>query len=265
MHFFKETDYRASGYDVLQHNRHYHHGTIEIIQCLQGSGRYLLHDQMLPMVSGALYFIDGDRLHCSLPELDTAYCRNKLSVETGWLRSILRLMDGEALLDRLLEQKIRVLEPYAAEQADRFFGEICTMTRRENLFSAANYLFRLLRLCEQQSETIPNVRNEWITAALQYINTHLDERFTETDLCTHLHISQSHLNHSFKKSVKMSVIEYARTQRMIKAGRLLKDTALPVNEVAAACGYHNAAHFCASFKQTMRQTPLAYRNSFQEE
>jgi iron complex transport system substrate-binding protein len=55
--------------------------------------------------------------------------------------------------------------------------------------------------------------------------------------------------------------EYLAAIRMKKAESLLSDTALPVREVAAACGFENEYYFSNFFKRHKGHSPSAFRKT----
>jgi AraC family transcriptional regulator of adaptative response / DNA-3-methyladenine glycosylase II len=59
----------------------------------------------------------------------------------------------------------------------------------------------------------------------------------------------------------VSPIEYAQTQRLLLAKRLLTDTALPVTEVALASGFASVRRFNALFKARYRMPPGRLREA----
>ena len=55
---------------------------------------------------------------------------------------------------------------------------------------------------------------------------------------------------------------YVRSLQMKKAKELLdRNDALPINEVAMACGYYDTSHFTRAFKQAMGVTPTQYKKT----
>jgi len=70
-----------------------------------------------------------------------------------------------------------------------------------------------------------------------------------------LGISDRHLRRAFGAEFGVSPVEFAQTQRLLLAKRLLTDTALPVTEVAFASGFGSLRRFNALFKQRYRLQP----------
>ena len=65
-------------------------------------------------------------------------------------------------------------------------------------------------------------------------------------------VTSRHLRRIFAAEFGVSPIEYAQTQRLLLAKRLLTDTALPVTEVALASGFASVRRFNALFKARYR-------------
>ncbi|MBK7659366.1 MAG: DNA-3-methyladenine glycosylase 2 [Betaproteobacteria bacterium] len=79
------------------------------------------------------------------------------------------------------------------------------------------------------------------------------------DLATKLGVTDRHLRRVFKEEFGVSPVEYAQTQRLLLAKRLLTDTHLPVLEVAMASGFASLRRFNDLFKSRYRMTPMALR------
>jgi len=81
------------------------------------------------------------------------------------------------------------------------------------------------------------------------------------DLARTLGVTDRHLRRVFGEEFGVSPVEYAQTQRLLLAKRLLTDTALPVIEVALASGFASLRRFNQLFRSRYRMTPLALRRA----
>ncbi len=70
-----------------------------------------------------------------------------------------------------------------------------------------------------------------------------------------LGITDRHLRRAFGAEFGVSPVEFAQTQRLLLAKRLLTDTPLPITEVAYASGFGSLRRFNALFKQRYRLQP----------
>ena len=74
-------------------------------------------------------------------------------------------------------------------------------------------------------------------------------------------VTSRHLRRIFDAEFGVSPIEYAQTQRLLLAKRLLTDTAMPVTEVALASGFASVRRFNALFKARYRMPPGRLRDA----
>lgn len=82
---------------------------------------------------------------------------------------------------------------------------------------------------------------------------------TLNGLAHQLHVSPSYLSTLFKKETGQSFTEYLTQQRLAFAKKLLHETDLPINVVAAECGIADNNYFARIFKAQEGMTPAQYR------
>ena len=91
----------------------------------------------------------------------------------------------------------------------------------------------------------------------------MEDRTLDNDrldtLAARLGITDRHLRRAFGAEFGVSPVEFAQTQRLLLAKRLLTDTALPVTDVAFASGFGSLRRFNALFKQRYRLQPSQLR------
>jgi AraC family transcriptional regulator of adaptative response / DNA-3-methyladenine glycosylase II len=80
-------------------------------------------------------------------------------------------------------------------------------------------------------------------------------------IATGLGVSTRHLRRAFGAQFGVSPVQYAQTQRLLLAKRLLTDTELPVIEVAYASGFRSLRRFNVLFKQRYRLQPGQLRRT----
>ena len=92
-----------------------------------------------------------------------------------------------------------------------------------------------------------------------YLLTHMEQRITIEEL-THLYPSNpTTLKEVFKDVYGTSIAAHLKKHRMEKAAQLLRETDLPVAEVARQVGYESQSKFTAAFKEQYGQLPKEYR------
>ncbi|HEY1327164.1 MAG TPA: DNA-3-methyladenine glycosylase 2 [Casimicrobiaceae bacterium] len=78
-------------------------------------------------------------------------------------------------------------------------------------------------------------------------------------LARRLGVTSRHVRRIFERSFGVTPVEYAQTQRLLLAKRLLSDTTLPVTEVALASGFNSLRRFNALWKARYRMPPTRLR------
>jgi AraC-like DNA-binding protein len=74
-----------------------------------------------------------------------------------------------------------------------------------------------------------------------------------------LNISNSHLQHLFKKATGVALGQALTEKRLQKAARLLATTNLRIKEIACAVGYEHSSSFTRAFERRFAQAPRHFR------
>lgn len=99
-----------------------------------------------------------------------------------------------------------------------------------------------------------------IELAKQYLTEHYTDDISLQDLATHCHVSPFHFSRLFKTFTQTSPHQFLLCIRLKHAELLLRDTVLPVTDIAFTTGFNSIEHFTAAFRQKYHCPPMAYRN-----
>ena len=94
---------------------------------------------------------------------------------------------------------------------------------------------------------------------VEWIETHLREDFTLADLAAQAALSEFHFARMFRVSMNVSPHVWVAQRRSARARELLRHTTLPLDQVAADCGYTHASHLVRRFRDAFGTTPAYYR------
>jgi AraC-like DNA-binding protein len=92
-----------------------------------------------------------------------------------------------------------------------------------------------------------------------FIMEHLAETLRVGDLAAAVHMSECHFARAFKQAAGQSPHVYITARRVARAKELLRNTDLPLVEVAACTGFQSQAHFTGVFRKYSGATPRVYR------
>lgn len=99
-----------------------------------------------------------------------------------------------------------------------------------------------------------------INQALAYINAHLTEPFSESDLARIAGRSASAFSRCFRRHTGMALVRYVNRLRINLACQLLmSETALSITEICYAAGYNNISNFNRQFRALKGMSPSRFR------
>lgn len=89
-----------------------------------------------------------------------------------------------------------------------------------------------------------------------YIINNLEEPLPSTkELSAMFGTNEFTLKESFRNFLKTSIYQYYNEERLIKAYMFIKESNLPLQEVAYISGFNNYTNFYKAFKKRFKQTP----------
>lgn len=126
--------------------------------------------------------------------------------------------------------------------------------------STLTYRF-LIELCRQATvEPAARHGQERLQPLLDYIDDHLDQPLTLSEMAELLDVTPQHLCRLFHRTLGMTPLNYVTNLRISRAKSLLIDEPhMPVAEVARRVGFSNHSYFCTVFKQREQKTPTEFR------
>ena len=130
--------------------------------------------------------------------------------------------------------------------------------------AAIGQLYVLLAYLKQAAglmETTPEGTGplSCVAQATRFIEQNYNIELDVQTLCDYVNYSRSYLSRVFHQETGFTIPEYINKIRMENAMELLRETALPLREVAASVGIHDSFYFSKLFKKFTGQTPREYR------
>lgn len=94
----------------------------------------------------------------------------------------------------------------------------------------------------------------------EYIEKHICEDISTSDMAQSVYLNPSYLSRMFKKETGEGISEYVLRKKIEKAKELLMDPQYKVYQIAEMVGYQDIHHFYKVFKKCCGTTPSEYRN-----
>ena len=101
-----------------------------------------------------------------------------------------------------------------------------------------------------------------IAKAAEYMKEHFTQNMTLDDIQRQVYLSKYYFLRLFKQTMGQTPLEYLTHCRVNHAKRLLRETALTVEEIGRQSGFGNASYFIRTFKKLTGSTPGEYRNDW---
>ncbi|MCU0467616.1 MAG: DNA-binding response regulator [Arcicella sp.] len=145
-------------------------------------------------------------------------------------------------------------------------GYIVKPFRAENLITTVSIVlnnFKHKKIDTLRSENPEKgVIHSKVKSIVEYINCNIDKKLELDELIKNTQWTKRHLTRVFKQYLKISPYQYILNRKIEKANSLLKETDIPINEIAFELGFQNYSSFCAMFKKINGENPENYRKKW---
>ena len=103
------------------------------------------------------------------------------------------------------------------------------------------------------------VHDERLTAALELMESHPGEPLTRAETARRIGLSTRQLDRLFAEKLGSSYAGHYRRIRLERARDLLRQSAVPITEIALGCGFSSASHFSRAYREAFGVTPASER------
>lgn len=173
----------------------------------------------------------------------------------------------------LLERMIKVALKFKFRHDKWIKEEECfyKLKSLENIESISAYINEILILIfektiekdleiEESDNRKLNHPNRVLEPALKYIEENYREEMFLEKMASISNVSPYYFSKLFKKEMGMNFTTYVTKYKVGKAKEMLKNTDIPIVNIAAELGYYECGYFTKIFKKVEGMTPTKYRN-----
>ena len=104
-------------------------------------------------------------------------------------------------------------------------------------------------------------RKQLLSAVRTRVIANLPRALDVEALASDYGMTRSHFSHFFRERTGLTPARFATELRVHHAARMLLDSRAPLKQVAHACGFADANHFCKVFRRFQHLSPASYRAS----
>lgn len=229
-------------------------------------GKFILHyvvdGQGKLCMHGKEYLVGGGEIFVIYPQ-ELAYY--EADETTPW-RYLWVIFDGPKAEEILRSIGITEEQPmcYPGEKSREILACMEKLLYEcEQEFSTIGNMYTLLQtmknqtMIQQKQKTPP--QQDYVEKIKRYIEYRYVEDVKVSELAEHCGLNRSYMTKCFTEDTGVSPKEYLMQYRMKKAKELLKDSELPISNVAYAVGYSDPLAFSKMFKKREGVSPIRYR------
>jgi AraC family transcriptional regulator len=182
------------------------------------------------------------------------------------METLINIMGDEFDYSRLFEPQILVYEPRVTSCA-RLIADLCIESLPDDQLYAESLLVALLAsllvaisknrpLAEAKAGLTP-----WqLRIAKDYLRENFNQAVSLLELAGLTGLSRSWFARAFKESTGVAPYQWMLQFRIEKAKGLLRNSAIPIVEIATQVGFADQSHFTKLFRRFTGTTPREWRN-----
>lgn len=270
----------TSPYDVVYRNSRidypigpHSHDAVEIYFSLSHLPDVLLDNTVSAVLPGTLIIIPPFCVHQLYHEAGKEYERYILSINNRWLDQVFCNKGSKFSYLKECTQPL-IITPDSSQKT----AWINVLTRLIAFPSALSpeslsVFFEALSLLDQMANSRISAANmqlnissgqEKTNAIIAYIQEHIYENITVSDLASHFYLNPDYLSRLFKKHAHLSVGHYISLQKTATAQSLLRE-GYTVTQVQEKLAYSSYAYFFKTFQKNTGLSPSKYREQYQKQ
>lgn len=247
--------------------KHLHRDVFEVCLLQHGTQSYVIGNSRFDLVAGDMIITRPGEIHGTDTEPEN---RGRLY----WIQFRVSSLDRSflGLTPRAAHQLIEPLNHLTRHQFhncellldtfERLFAPTsANMPKSLAKAHVQNLLLRLL--LDILSLTIRGTQHAYssgVRKALQHLGKHYQNPVSLSQLAVQSGTSVSYLKSHFKREAGMTPMEYLMWMRIEHSKRLLRETKIPITNLAFQCGFATSQHFATVFRRLTGLTPRDYRH-----
>lgn len=164
-----------------------------------------------------------------------------------------------------IENKLQAFEAGAVDYITKPFSEREVLARigvhaRSSL--RARWIDRRVSaVFETTRMSAENRDHDLLVRACDYLQEHLSESKSLTELSRDLRTTERRLDSLFRSQLGLSVFEYTNELRLSVARTMLMDASIQIRQIAWQVGYVNPGDLSRAFRKRFGMTPRSYREN----
>ena len=249
------------------------HNAVELYFTLSDLPDVLLNDTVSAVPAGTLIIIPPFCVHQLYHEAGIVHERYILSINSQWLDTVFcDKADSLTYLTRSNRPLLLTPDDAGKETFLRQLNRLLSFPKTVTPEAMASF-FNILSLINEMVDRLSPESNRFfpisatqknVNDIIAYIQEHIFENLTVTELAKHFYLHPDYLSRLFKKHAHTTVSHYITLQKIATAQSLLRD-GHTVAEVQEKLAYTSYAYFFKTFQKNTGISPSKYRAQYFKE
>ncbi len=229
------------------------HDDYEILFIMEVTGEYTIENHKYNLMPYDLLLIKPTKYHYLQVKEHTHYCRFVINVTTDFIPEHViekAFSKGEFFhlgsASPITKNFLKLVDYYENFDKDDFLL-ILKSVLIENLLLVS-------KIDSNENGENYHYLDEFNTKVMQYIRENLTTITSLDRMAQDLYVSKSTLYHSFKKVMKISIMQYVRNKKVLNAHALIKSGVRPT-KAASMSGFEDYTTFYRSYKLFFGHSP----------
>ncbi len=238
------------------------HEHIELLYILSGEAEFLVGGEQIVAESGDLVVVNPSQIHTFTSRGVSYYCILIYPEFFADVDPISRRIECLVKADRII---CELFDRISCEAEGTALG--ADMMIKACTYEIVAYLIRRYGRAPLSDEELrrEGIMRGRISDVCKYISESYMKDISTRELASLCYLTESHFCRFFKRMVGKSALQYINSFRIERAVVLLRESALPVSEIAEAVGFSDLNYFSRTFKKIKGKTPLEYRKDNKNE
>ncbi len=251
---FRQSDNNFKFYERGNPNFPPHiHEAIEIIYIEKGNGFAYCDDTLYELEAGDFFIVFPNQIHYYDGFSEDSNCK-----------LIIINPDFFSVQNNYFNKKKPLSAKYKSGEQDKnlmaifniIFDEVSKNSSKNIIVSVVAAFLGIL--LEKSGVADINVNQSCALKIIDYCRKHYKEELTVERLSAELHISRSHISHTFNDKLKISFPDYINSLRLNCAVRLLDKREASITEIAQLSGFQTIRNFNRIFLKKFSISPSEY-------
>jgi len=247
--------------ELMSHLPVYHqHDGHQLVYMIKGKASFMVDDEILRLAMGDLFYIPRDLPHATV-SIDDEPEAVVIQFKDDILPVDIEKLPEFAFVNILLKKGVGGLA-FRDMHYEIIEGLIhaAGIGKITSLLHTLDYLGHnidsaelLSKRCQQDDDTSVSAR------ARQYLLEHYKDDVKLSQIAEFCHQQEASLCRTYKRETGLTLFQHLHYIRIESACTMLRNTILPITEVAYSCGFNTPSTFCRLFQEKMGMTPGQYR------